>query len=312
MKRSSILALFCIVFCFSCGSKAPAPSGSPTGTNPTPNASAASPGSALITQVVLASRLTLFHHPVEVVNQFPTANGAINAVITIANAPPNSHVRGVFTDAGSGKQVNDFNITTEGSQHVGNIWKYPALPVGRYKLDVYLNGTLERSVDFQVTSDATPAPPPPTPGTIGNCAPVHSELQPAGDFGTVGLSIALGVDAQGKATGVGRIFKPDTAILYAIAKIEKTPSATRFGVRWYATDIGGVEPCDTEIADYETTVPAGSAGAYAGTRTPNGEPWPEGIYRAELYLNGTRTLVTDFGICAGPCKFKVPLAWTLP
>ena len=78
-----------------------------------------------------------------------------------------------------------------------------------------------------------------------------------------------------------------------------------------ATDLAGVEQCNSVLSDVKATV-AGTSSPYFYLSAPAGTRWPEGLYRVEVSVNDTLAMVTDFGVCDGPCKFKTPLSWGLP
>lgn len=284
---------------------------------PQGNAATAAPsGVASITKVVLASRMTpLTHTPIDVVGQFPAAQGVIYAIATVANAPSGTQLKAVITaiDTNNAQPPNTqagqpVQTTMEGSQNIAFHWNYPSLPAGTYKVDVYLNGTLNNTQNFSVTKDATAAPAV-TPGAIGSCPALPAVDEKPPGF-ALGVAMAQGVDAQRKPVNPGRIFTPGTPAIYAVITAENVPANTRLSARWFATDLGGVEACNTQIATFEVAGAAGTGNFFI--TPPAGSQWPEGLYRVETYVNGNLSLVTDFGVCDGQCKFQVPISWKLP
>lgn len=274
---------------------------------------------AIIKQAVLAKRIMpLSRTPVEVTDKFPTTNGSIWAVATVSNAPPDTHIKAVMTAVDTGNaappntKVTESESTARGSENVAFNWGFNSAPIGAYKIDIYLNGKLERTLPYSVTKEATPSSDSAAKtAAVGSCPklPPIKENWPAW---LRGISLAQGRDAQGKALNPGRIFRPDTPAFYAVLTTENIPANTKLAGRWVAEDVGGVDLCNAEFSSYEF-VSDGSDLPWFSTTTPlRGSKWPEGLYRLDIYVNGTLAHAIGFGVCDGSCKFQVPLAWRLP
>jgi len=283
-------------------------SAAPSASSTTP----APPGKASITRAVMATQMTPINHvPVVVTDTFPASQGTLLAVVTVVNAPAGTRLKYVLTaiDTHNVHPPNSqagqpLEMTTQGTQNVAAIWQYPNLPVGTYKVDVYLNDTLDRTLNFSVTKDATAPSEFPTPGVVGNCPALPASNEQPPGF-PIGVTMAQGQDAQGKPVNPGRIFRPDAPAIYAVLTTEKVPANTRAEARWFATDLGGVEACNTQMARFEMpALTAGNPYFYVNSPRPVGI-WPEGLYRIEIYVNGNLALRTDFAVCGGQCKFKV-------
>lgn len=286
------------------------------------SSSSGSSPAGIIQDAVLAKRLSpVFQAAVEVTDKFPAKQGSIWAVATVSKAPAGTKVKAIWVAVNVGDAANPIppntkigeseSIADERSMHLRFHWTYPTAPAGTYKADIYLNGQLDRTLNFSVTNDATgPSDSTPNPAAVGGCS-FHPGKENWPGF-LRGITIAQGRDAQGKPVNPGRIFRPDSPAFYAVLTTASIPAGTRLGARWFATDVGGAEPCNTEFASYEFASD-GSGNPWFSTTTPTpGTKWPEGIYRVEIYANGALAHTVDFGVCDGPCKFKVPLAWTLP
>jgi len=283
-----------------------------------PSLSAASPGEgAIITRGVMAKRLTpLSSAPLEVTDKFPPNQGVIHAVVTVSNAPRDTRLKVVWTaiDVGTvaapNTKVGESESTTEGSGNVVFTWQDGSFPVGTYKVDIYLNGKPDRTLKFSVLKEAaTTSGPAPRAAAIGSCPRLPPRPERPPDF-PVGVTMAEDTSAQRQPINPGRIFRPDS-VFHAVVTTENAPANTRVAARWFVTDVGDVEPCNTEIAKRFEKVTAGSGNLDFTSKLPAGVKWPVGLYRVEIYVNGNLVLDTDFGVCEGSCKFEVPLSWSL-
>lgn len=76
-------------------------------------------------------------------------------IVDLANAPDDTSVRATWTAvAVEGADPNTFldesELTTESGILTYNLTNDGLWPVGTYKVDLYLNGELERTLDFEV------------------------------------------------------------------------------------------------------------------------------------------------------------------
>jgi hypothetical protein len=277
------------------------------------NAATAAPaGTASITEAVLASGSTpLIHAPIGVTQTFPTTQGAIYAIVSVSNPPNGTALKGVLTavdtngSSPANTKVGEVDVnTSEGTQNVAFHWTYPNLPAGKYKIDVYLNGTLDKTLNFALAKDA-PAPPAAAPVSFGKCTRPAPDEKPPGF--AMAVTMAERADAQGKPVNPGRTFAPNASQITAVLSLESVPADTKFSVRWIGTDLGGVEACNTQIVrTYESPVAAGSSNPSFNITPPAGTTWPEGLYRVEISVNGVLATSTDFAVCSGQCKFALP------
>ena len=274
-------------------------------------------GAGPIRQAVLSRQVRpLSSAPVDVTDKFPSKQGAIWAVMSLVNAPHDTHIRAVLATVDVGKaappntKVSENAGTYEGTRYVAINWGYSMLADGTYKVDVYLNGKLDRTLSLSI-ADQTPAVAPVKPGPIGSCAKLPPR-NPAPPGFPISVTIAQGRDAAGKPVNPGRIFRPDAPAFYAILSTQNAPANTRISAKWFGADTGGVDACNTGFADYQVTA-AGSGQPWFAANPPiNGEKWPEGLYRVEIYVNDRLAFDSDFGVCDTACKFQVPVAWKIP
>lgn len=282
------------------------------------SAPAATSGAAgPIKQAVLSRQVRpLSSAPVDVTDKFPSKQGSIWAVMALSNAPHDTRVRAVLATVDVGKaappntKVSENSGTYDGSRYVGFNWGYSMLPAGTYKVDVYLNDKLDRTLNLSI-ADQVPAISPPKAGAIGSC-PKLPPRNPAPPGFPISVTIAQGRDSAGNAVNPGRIFRPDSPAFYAVLSTQNAPANTRISAKWFGADTGGLDACNTEFAHYDVSA-AGSAHPWFAANPPiNGEKWPEGLYRVEIYVNDRLAFDSDFGVCDGSCKFQVPAAWKLP
>src|SRR5512147_504893 len=115
---------------------------------------------ANITQAVLAKdvRGDTFE-PIDPTSTFPTDQAVIHLVVTVANAPSDTKVKSVWTavDVGSAAPANtkidEAELTLDASGKTHFTLSLPSSgtwPVGKYKVEVYLNDKLDRTLEYTV------------------------------------------------------------------------------------------------------------------------------------------------------------------
>lgn len=203
-------------------------------------------------------------------------------IVQLENAPDDTTVKVVWIAAqveGSepGAQLFTSELTTGDNQlqfelNNDNLW-----PVGSYQAEIYLNDELDRTLEFAV--QATGDPPPPTE------APV---LQPTEPSAPVVYSAFLSFDDAGVETTT--VFGPNDTFYLQVA-IANAPNDTHYKASWYAVQAEGIEP-NYLINEADIT---GGDGPYTFNLSPN-QPWPAGIYRVDLYINGELSLSIEFDV----------------
>lgn len=264
---------------------------SPTAVSAPPTATAAPPsspppGGGIITNAVLARASTpLTSAPLGITDVFPP-DKEIHVNIALADAPEGTNVEIVWTavDVGSAAppntQITSHRSTVQGTRYLDVVFSGPvSLPVGTYKMDIYLNGELNRTLDMQVREDV-PAFQTPTPAAVGSCPPPPPpEYRPP--LIATGLTMAEGVNTTTfEPINPTREFKPDSTF-HAIVELKDTPPNSRVKAVWYALDTGGAEACNTRLN--ETTVTTSGDRAWFSYEAP--DQLPKGIYKVEIYVN---------------------------
>ena len=116
---------------------------------------------ANITQAVLAKDIQGdTFEPVDPTSTFPPDQAVINLVVTVANAPSDTKVKTVWTavDVGDAAPANtkldEAEITMDDSGNAHFTLSSPSTgvwPVGKYKVEIYLNDKLERTLEYTIT-----------------------------------------------------------------------------------------------------------------------------------------------------------------
>ena len=115
---------------------------------------------ANITQATLAKDVQGSNFdPVDPTTTFQVDQPLIHLVVSVANAPEGTKVKSVWTavDVGDAAPANtkideaEVSMTTDGNAHFTlSLPTSGAWPVGKYKVDVYLNDKLDRTLDYTI------------------------------------------------------------------------------------------------------------------------------------------------------------------
>lgn len=255
--------------------------------------------------------------PVGITDTYPFDHGTFHAVVTIANAPSDTALRAVWTavDVGSASapntKIDETTLKVEGSRNVDFTLspKSGQWPSGSYKVDLYLNDKLDRTLKFSVepapvTPTPTPEPATPTPtnapptptteATKGGCSPLPAPvLKPSGIVTNV--TMARGVLGDAKDPANPTLVFPPEAIFHAIVAIKNAQADTGLKASWFATDVGSAADCNTPIDS--TSLSTDGTRNIDFSLTPN-DKWPVGSYRVEIYVNNNLDRVVEFTVNA--------------
>jgi hypothetical protein len=115
---------------------------------------------ANITQATLAKDVNGSNfEPVDPTSTFPADQPVIHLVISVANAPSDTKVKTVWTavDVGSAAPANtkidEASVTLDASGTAHFTLSLPnsgAWPMGKYKVDVYLDDKLDRTLEYTI------------------------------------------------------------------------------------------------------------------------------------------------------------------
>jgi hypothetical protein len=246
----------------------------PAAATPVPPTTAPADNNGFITNVVTAQDVQGDNFdPVGVTSSFPADQAVYHAVVTVVDAPDGTVYKANWkvVDIGSagtpGDSMGDYTIPAGGSRNLDFTFKPDnQLPPGKYQVEIYVNGALTRTVDFDVQAQTSqPTSPPQVSGYI--------------------LDVTLAKDVQGNnldPAGATTVFSPADTI-HAVVSIANAPKGTEFKANWYVEDIGDASQANKLIISSQLSAD--------GTRnldfklTPTTQ-WPAGTYRVEILVNG--------------------------
>jgi len=193
---------------------------------------------------------------------FAAEDQEIQLVVQVANAPDDTSVKAVWSIAdvpghepsvlyespitlNSGENIAHFSLTND------QPW-----PAGSYKVDIYLNDKLDRTLEYQVEQPKVKAP------TVESA------------------TLARGSN-QNEAVDPTNIFAPDDLELHLVAKVADAVDGTNLKAVWQVVDVQDYEP---QVIDEVIYTLSGGENV-ADFTLSNDQPWPVGKYKVELYLN---------------------------
>ncbi len=112
--------------------------------------------SSMIRSVTMAKKISEDNSPVDPTNEFG-ATDMLHAVVAIDNAPAGTRFKAVWVvvDIGDPSTCNtkiaEYEITTEGTRNIDfNVSPEPSWPAGKYKVEFYINGALDREESYTI------------------------------------------------------------------------------------------------------------------------------------------------------------------
>jgi hypothetical protein len=192
-------------------------------------------------------------------------------IVDLVDAQDQATVKVVWTAAQAQGEAPDTNLhenelTTDSGQLYFQLSNNVLWPDGAYKVDIYLNDVLDRTLEFAVTSSGTSEPQ--ASGFIQNAFTAR--------------------DSDGNEPTT--VFAP-TDIFYAIVDVANAPADTTLEAYWYAVQAEGVDP--NYLIDQASTT--GGDDTYTFNLS-NTQPWPAGDYKVEIYANGNLELTLGFTV----------------
>jgi len=235
----------------------------------------------IVTNVVMARGVQAnTFEPVDITNAFPADQAVFHAVVTIVDAPANTTFKVIWL-TGTNTKMGEFELPAQGSRNLNFTFRPDGgkLPQGNYKVEIYVNNRLDRTLNFAVTGQA--APPPAT----------KPQVKPSGFV----ASITMAEDTQGAnkdPVNLTEVFKP-TSTFHAVVRTQNAPANTKFSAAWYAVDVGTAAPPNTLIDQTDVTTD-GSRNIDFTLRPTTA--WPLGTYRVEVSVNGVLDSVKNFSV----------------
>lgn len=271
----------------------------------TPSAFTPANAADLISNAVMAQDIQgEYLDPVGITNTFPSNQAIFHAVVTIANAPENTAFKAVWMDAHN-RYMGDYTLTSSGSRNLDFTFNpnTGSLAPGDYKVELYVNGTLVRTLAFTVSSAPQPNPqttpqttPQVQPKTTPQTGPEPQTSQAAAQHPCNCISeVILAEDVKGpnqQPVNPTVVFH-DKSVFHALVRVHDAPASTNFKALWYVVDVGKAAPPNQLIDSAELT----GSGTFSidFTLTPV-STWPAGSYRVEISVNGAVDTVKTFSV----------------
>jgi hypothetical protein len=268
-----------------------APSTIPAASSPT----SASPGSIIASAVMARESTPLTLGPKGVTDVFAADHKVYHAVVTTKDAPAGTSVKVVWMGVDSGENLGDHTLRAEGSQNLDFTYTTGAtgLTPGKYKVDVYLNGALDRTLNFTVATKETKLPATPTPKPLGQCPPPPAPNYKPPLIATK-ITMAKGTTgSQLDPQNPTRIFDLDD-VFYAIVHVENAPANTKIKAVWFAQDVGDAEPCNVQITAASEITTSGTRNLSFSLRPR--PKWLLGVYHVYIYANDNLNIDVDFRV----------------
>jgi hypothetical protein len=239
-----------------------------------------------ITQVVVASGVKGDAlEPVNASDNIAPDQNEIHAVVTLTSAPKDSLVKAVWmaVDLGSAlppnAKLDEKEIKVEGSCNVdfvlvraGKAWS-----PGLYKVELYWNGKLDRTVNFVITG----TPLRTGVAMLGACPPATT--QPHKVTGWI-TQVILAENVQGEekepVNRTGEFLRNET--IHAVVTIKDAPPNTKLRAVFFAVDAGESTVCNTRLGESEFIA---EGARYLDFALKPGADWQLGKYRVDIYVN---------------------------
>ena len=269
--------------------------------------SAPSAGDIIANAVMAAGVEARSLAPLGIADTFSPDQGIYHAIVSIQGAPGGTKFKVVWTAVDSGgqwannTQIGQYEDSYDGTRYLDFTYRPDSghMPVGSYKVDIYLNGSLARTVEFAVSQSAqvfTPATATAIAATIAAaatpCAPLTLSTGTPPNFP---ISVTMAPATQGDnydPVNPGRVFGPGDTI-HAVVKIQNAPDSTNFKAVWYADDTRGALPCNNKLNETALTAGGSNNLDFKVWYTPQ---WPVGEYRVEIYVDDTLAITTTFTV----------------
>lgn len=214
-----------------------------------------------------------------VVNGSPQAttafsqNDVFNLLVTLSNAPDDTVTKAVWYAADAEGLQKDYKIDeaefTSGDQQVTfDLSNDQPWPVGKYKVELFLNDKLNQTLEFSV--EASPA----------------VEANGAGAFDAYMVS-----DAGGNTVATDTYMPDET--FYLVVDLSHMPANALSKAIWYAVNATGITPnSQIEVSEY-------TGNGEITFNLSNNNPWPAGTYAVEIYVNNVFERTVQFNVADG-------------
>lgn len=215
--------------------------------------------------------------------------------VELDNAPDDTRVKAVFSTVDvetdeDNKALDDHELTGGGGTLTFTLSNTKLWPAGSYKVELFLNDTLDRTLNYTVkaseTAQATPAPTIPPPAAAPTLPPTQGAV--TGEATITRAFMARDEEGNQPATS----FKPDE-VAYTIFDLQ-TSSVTPMKAVWVAKDAQGLA-ANTVLDELPFEMQTSGRNWVSYTPTES-EPWQPGFYQVQLFINDALAQSLDFSI----------------
>ncbi len=210
--------------------------------------------------------------PIVKADKFPTYQWLIHCSASIANVPSSTTVKAVWSKVGEGEnddeQIVDTEIEIDKDSWIDFTFRTPitGLPAGKYKVDLYVQDKLDRTLTFTTYEDI-----------------------PDSYIATAVLATA--VDEYNRPSRPVQFFTPDTPVLHCATQVVLPQDGkANINAQWYQL------LDDKVLLISESPVEMDHAGWIDFTLTPSEEGLPKGMYRIVILVDGKPVKSGDFAV----------------
>jgi len=210
--------------------------------------------------------------PVQKTDTFPTYQWLIHCSASIANVPSSTVVKAVWSKVGEGEnndeKIVDTEISIDNDSWIDFTFRTPiaGLPVGKYKVDLYIQDKLDRTLTFTTYEDIP-------------------------DSYIATAILATEVDEYNRPSQPVQFFTPETPLLHCATQVVLPQDKTiNINAQWYQV----LDKKEYLISEYP--VEMDHTGWIDFTLTPSEKGLPRGLYRIVLLVDGTPVKSGNFEV----------------
>lgn len=206
-------------------------------------------------------------------------DATFHAIVSIENAPKNTTFKADWTavdvrDAKPNTSIDSYELMADGSRNLDFTLKpKSAWPEGSYRVEIYANDTLARTVDFSVRGETTSTSP--------------TTVSPSTYIEQVVTAKDVASDTF-EPQNVTMSFTPDDKVIHLVVKIKDAPKNTQFRVVWYLGK--------QEIKGGSTSLTADGTRYLDFTLKQTDQQWPVGDYSVDLVVNDNFKVTSEFSV----------------
>jgi len=234
----------------------------------------------VITNAVMAQDVKgASFEPAGITDSFPANQRIFHAVLTITDAPDNTVFKVIWL-SDSNQNMGEVDIKSSGSRNLDFSFVPNAgtLPAGKYAAQIFVNGQMNRALNFSVMGSSANQVNKPAPAVSGFINEV---------------TLALDTTGPNKDPVNSTAVFNNSATFHAVTHIQNAPPNTKFKAEWYLVDAGSPETQNSFI-DSAEIVADGSRNIDFSLK-PN-TTWPPGKYRVEISVNGELDTIKTFSV----------------